>query len=106
MATINGNVVLNGGLISGASVAAYDESGPSKVDEDTTGVDGTYSLTVSGDVWVGVVYVDGGGVTYSTPFEYVPIDVDDAPAPPTNLTLAEGDVTDPAPPTNLTLTET
>lgn len=63
MATIEGNVVLNGALQAGADVLVLNTDGTKQTDA-TTGNDGTYSVSASLPCWVIALY-QSGGTTYA-----------------------------------------
>ena len=94
MATIEGNVVLDGGLQQGVSVGAYSADGTALLDTDTTDAQGAYALTAGLPCWVGPIYDDGSQL-YSAPFEYVPMPTMGGNQPPSvaspigNITLTQ-----------------
>lgn len=59
MATIEGNVVRDGQLVTGATVKALDEDG-NELATTTTSSEGTYSLSATLPCFVGALYDDGG----------------------------------------------
>lgn len=64
MATIEGNVVLDGGLQSGADIVVLNTDGSEQA-TTTTGNDGTYSVSATLPCWVVAVY-GTGGTTYAS----------------------------------------